>query len=154
MTMPKSMLSNLWGLSSQETDLVVRNFADLGLITKTKYERRSEQTQDETSEDYSILLHDLIIALCQEMVDDGQKRHRKFIDALKCLKSLWIGEEIPKLEEQWGLKNGADIYGNLSWHMVKGGCGQELANLLSDVRWTLRRIQIGGWLSLKTDFEL
>ena len=38
--------------------------------------------------------------------------------------------------------------------MVKSGRRQELANLLYDVRWTLRRFEISGRLAVKTDFEL
>ncbi len=45
MTMPKSMLSKLWGLTSRKTDRIVRMFADLNLITKTKHEERSKLSQ-------------------------------------------------------------------------------------------------------------
>ncbi len=38
--------------------------------------------------------------------------------------------------------------------MVKCGQKEALANLLSDVRWALRRFKVGGWLGLKMDFEL
>ncbi len=37
---------------------------------------------------------------------------------------------------------------------MKCGRTQALANLLSDVRWTRRRVEVGGWLALKIDFEL
>ncbi len=153
--MPKSMISILWGLSSRQTDRVVRKFADLGLVVKTADKMPSESSQNETVEDYSVRLHDLILVLCQEVTGEEQEeRHGLVIDALKRSKFMWIDEETPTQEEWWRLKNGGYIYGNLSRHMVKCGRRQELANLLADVRWTLRRVEVGGWLALKTDFEL
>ena len=155
MVMPKSVLSNLWGLSSRETDHVVRKFADLGLITKTKGNTLAEPCENETVEDYGVRLHELILVLCQEMAwYEQEERHASVIDALKRSKSVWIGEQVPMLDEWWRLKSSGYIFGNLSRHMVKCGRRQALANLLSDVRWTLRRVEVGGWVALKTDFEL
>ena len=155
MVMPKSVLSYLWGLNSRETDHVVQKFADLGLITKTVEKTLPELTQNETKEDYGVRLHDLVLVLCQEMVGDEQEeRHGRVIDALKRSQSVWIGEETPALGEWWRLKNSHYIYENLSRHLVNSGRRQALANLLSDVRWTLRRVEIGGWVALKMDFEL
>ena len=37
---------------------------------------------------------------------------------------------------------------------MKCGRWEALAILLSDVRWTVRRVEVGGWVGLKTDFEL
>ena len=67
---------------------------------------------------------------------------------------MWIGEETSKLDEWWRLKNVGYIYENLSRHMVRGRRCEALANLLSDVRWTLRRVEVGGWLALQMDMEL
>ena len=155
MVIPKSILSNLWNINSRETKRVVDKFADLGLITKTMYKTPSETSRDEIAEDYGVRLHDLVLVLCQEMTGDKQEEsHGRIIDGLKRSKSVWIGEEIPKLYEWWRLKHGGYIYGNISRHMVKCCRTQALANLLSDVRWTLRRVKVGGWRALKMDFEL
>ncbi len=87
--MPKSMFSNLWRLSSREPDDVVQTFADLGLVTKTI---------NQTSDDYDVHQHDFV--LCQEIaVDEQEERHENVIRAFKHSKSMWISEEIPKLEE-------------------------------------------------------
>ncbi len=97
-TMPKSILSKVWGLSSRETDHVVRKFADLGLITKTIGNTPSDTRQIETTEEYAVRLHDLVLKLSQEMaVYDEEERHGSVIDALRRSKSLWIGDEIPTL---------------------------------------------------------
>ncbi len=155
MIMPESILSMVWGLSLRKTDRVVHNFADLGLITKTANPITSEKSSNEIVKEYGVRLHYLVLLLCQELADDGQEvRHRNVIDALKPSKSVWVRDEIPATEEWWHLKNIGYIYGNLSRHMVKCGQRQALANLLADVRWTLRRIKIDGWLSLEMDFEL
>ncbi len=155
MVMPRSMLSMMWGLSSRETDRVVHKFADLGLVTKTMDTTTSERNSNEIAEDYGVRLHDLVLVLCQEMaVDEQEERHASVIAALKRSKSVWIGEEIPTLAEWWRLKDNDYIYGNLSRHMVKCGQKQALAKLLSHVRWTLRRVEYGGWLAMKMDFEL
>ncbi len=155
MTMPKSMLSIIWGLGSRETDRVVDKFADLGLITKTLYRTTSERSSNEVVEEYGVRLHDLVLVLCQEMAADEQEgRHGSVIEALKRSNSIWISEQSPTLAEWWRLKNNDYIYANLSRHMVKCGQRETLANLLSDVRWTLRRVEVGGWLGLKMDFEL
>ena len=61
---------------------------------------------------------------------------------------------MPKLDEWWCLKNNTYIYSNISRHMVDGGREQDLTNLFSDVRLTLRRIEVGGWLFVQTDFDL
>ncbi len=155
MVMPKSMLSIIWRLRSRETDRVVDKFADLGLITKSTDTITSERCTNEIAEDYGIRLHGLILVLCQEMaVDEQEERHGNVINALKRSKSVWIRGEIPTLAEWWRLKDNGYIYSNLSRHMVKCGQRQALATLLSDVRWTLRRVDVGGWLGLKMEFEL
>ena len=155
MVMPKSMLSIVWGLGSRETNRIVNKFADLGLLTKTMDRTTSERSSNDIVEEYGIRLHDLVLVLCQEMsVDEQEERHEKVICALKRSKSMWIDDEIPTLAEWWRLKDISCIYGNLSRHMVKCGQKQALANLLSDVRWTLRRVEIGGWFALNIDFEL
>ena len=153
--MPKSMLSILWGLSSRETDRIVHKFADMGLITKTADTTTSEKSSNEIGEGYGVRLHDLVLVLCQEMaVDEQEERHASVIDALKRSKSAWIGKEITTLTEWWRLKDNGYIYANLSRHMVKCGQRQALVNLLSDVRWTIRRVDVGGWLALEIDFQL
>ncbi len=155
MVLPKRMLSMIWTLSSRETDRVVHKFADLGLITKTMDRTTSDSSSNEIVEEYGVRLHDLVLVLCQEMADDEQEeRHGNVIDALKRSKSAWIRGEIPTPAEWWRLKDNGYIYSNLSRHMVKCGQRQALATLLSDVRWTLRRVDVGGWLALKIDFEL
>ncbi len=84
MVIPKSVLSNLWSISSRETNRVVDKFADLGLVTITTYKTLSETSQDETVEDYGVRLHDMVLLLCQEMVGDEQsERHGNVINALK-----------------------------------------------------------------------
>ena len=93
MVMPRSMLSNLWGISAQRTDHVVQKFADLGLISETKYKIPSETSENEATEDIGVRLHDMILVLCQEMADDVQERHGSVIDGLKRSKSVWIGEK-------------------------------------------------------------
>ncbi len=84
-----------------------------------------------------------------------EKRHGDVIDVLKLerSKSAWKNDEIPDSDEWWRLKNSVYLYGNLSRHMVNSGRREELANLLCDVRWTLRRFEIGGWLAMKMDFQ-
>ncbi len=78
----------------------MRKFADLGLIAKTKCEKRSEPSQDEIAEDYGVCLHDLILVLCQEMAGSAlAEQHGRFIDVLKRSESVWNDNEIPTLEE-------------------------------------------------------
>ncbi len=155
MVLPKSMFSNLWRLTSRETDSVMRKFVDLGLITKTVAKMASETSPNGIRENYGVRLHDLILVLCQEMSEGEQeKRHESVLDALKSSKSVWIHEELPTAGESWRLKDDGYIYGNISRHMVKCARTQALANLLSDVRWTIRRIEVGRWLPLKMDYEL
>ena len=153
--MPKSMLSMVWGISSRETDRVVNKFADLGLVTKTMDRTTSGRSSNEVVDEYGVRLHDLVFVLCQEMaVDELEERHRSVIDALKRSKSAWIDEQIPTIGEWWSLKDNGYVYANLSRHMVKCSERQALANLLSDARWTLRRVDVGGWLALQIDFQL
>ncbi len=153
--MPKSMLSMVWGISSRETDRVVNKFADLGLVTKTMDRTTSGRSSNEVVDEYGVRLHDLVFVLCQEMaVDELEERHRSVIDALKRSKSAWIDEQIPTIGEWWSLKDNGYVYANLSRHMVKCSERQALANLLSDARWTLRRVDVGGWLALAIDFQL
>ena len=76
------------------------------------------------------------------------------IAVLDDFKSVWHGEEIPKLREWWPQKNVSYIYGNLSRHMAKCCRIPDFAALITDVRCTLCRFQVGGWLASKIDFEL
>ncbi len=54
-------------------------FADLDLIMKSNYEKRSEPIQNETVQDYQVRLHDLILRLCQEMASDEQEKNMEMI---------------------------------------------------------------------------
>ncbi len=76
--------------------------------------------------------------------DKPAKLLGRVIDELKGLLSMWIGEEIPTLDEWWHLENNDYVYENHSRHMVKSGRRQALANLLSHVRWTLRQVKMSG----------
>ncbi len=71
-------------LGSSEIDLVVQNFADLGLIMETTDQTQSRAGQYEAVEEYGVHLHDLIHVLCLEMAGNEQEEwHTLVIDALK-----------------------------------------------------------------------
>ncbi len=87
------------------------------------------------------------------MVGDKQEeRHGRVIDALKRSQSFWMCEENPALDGAWHWKSVGHIIGNLTRHMVNGRWCHALANLLSDIRRTLRRVGAEWWLLKNTDY--
>lgn len=55
--------------------------------------------------------------------------------------------------EWWSVNDDGYILQNLARHLMKSGYQEELKELLCDIRWTLKRSEVGGLLALAGDFE-
>ena len=53
----------------------------------------------------------------------------------------------------WKMEDDGHISRNLSRHLIASGCRKELETLLCDVRWTLRRCEMGCWAALNLEFK-
>ena len=53
----------------------------------------------------------------------------------------------------WKVEDDGYVCENLSRHLAASGCWTELEALVCDVRWTLRRFEMGGWSGLDLDFK-
>eukprot|EP00171_Calliarthron_tuberculosum_P012731 IDg12731t1 len=98
-------------------------------------------------EETGLRLHDMVLKLCREMVQDDERQlwHRRLCDSY-----------LPSLGEVgawWDVEDDSYIMGNLSRHLIESGRVSELQALMCDVRWLGRRKHTGGWIAWEMDFE-
>ena len=76
-------------------------------------------------------------------VDEQQGWHIDLINAYRSV--LEDGKVMgARSEAWWKMKDDGHVSTNLSRHLIASGCCTELEALLCDVRWTLRRYDMGG----------
>ena len=149
--LPESTLKLYWefeGLDEMEAREVVQKFANLNLLKRERIDRSVFQ-----DEQFCVRLHDLVLELCKKMeVEEQERWHLGLINAYRLV--LEDGE-VPgaRTEAWWKVKDDGHVSGNLSRHLIASGCWPELEALVCDVRWTLRRYEMGGWLALELDFK-
>ena len=147
-SIPESTLKLLWGLGNRQVSEIVRKFVNLN-IAKREIQNRSASNNRQ----FCLHLHDLILELCQEMaVEEQEQWHMNLVNAYR------LTLEGGKVTETgvtawWKVEDDGYVSENLSRHLVASGSCIELEALLNDVRWTLRRYEMGGWAALDMDFR-
>ena len=149
--LPESALKLFWGfegLDEMKVKEAVKKFADVNLVKRERVDRCIVK-----EEEFCVRLHDLVLELCKEMgVDEQQAWHIGLINAYRS-----VLEDSKVMERGsgawWKMEDDGHISRNLSRHLIASGCRKELETLLCDVRWTLRRCEIGGWAALNLDFK-
>ena len=149
--MPESILEQYWALNELQMSEVVEKFTNL-YIVKRDLLKRSININSKISQ-FHVYMHDLVLELCQEMVvGEENEWHLRLINAYRM--TLEDDEEMEtQPKDWWNVKDDGCVYENLSRHLVASGLSIELEALLCDVRWTLRRYEVGGWAALDLDFK-
>ena len=156
--MPYCEVVRLWrdeGIEDRHCARVLNQFESLNLLS--------------LSRNKEVRLHDRMIDVCidgarAKMGSGGvEKWHKKLLNSYiergetSCSSAEESNEELNerRCREWWDMKKvkGEYIVGNLSRHLGEGGMLEELMWLVSDLRWTMRRIEEGGWGGLNGDFE-
>ena len=149
--LPESTLKLYWGfegLDQMEVREVVGKFANLNIIRRERVDKSVVK-----GEQFCVRLHDLVLELCKKMeVEEKKNWHHGLVNAYRLvLEDGEVTEAHPGA--WWKLKDDGHLYGNLSRHLIASGCWTELEALVCDVRWTLRRYEMGGWAALDLDFK-
>ena len=160
--MPYCEVVRLWkdeGIEDRHCKRVLNQFESLNLVSLSKKEE--------------VRLHDRMIDVCidrarAKMGSGGvEKWHKKLLNSyIERGEESWSSAEESNDESNeemnerrcrdwWDMKKvkGEYIVGHLGRHMVEGGMLEELMWLVSDLRWTMRRREEGGWGGLNGDFE-
>ncbi len=158
--LPISILQRLWGLSFDETFLIIEKLADMSIIALHLGER------DPLCElpDVSISAHDLVLAYSNHLARESNSEgmwHMKLLDGYKCFDLVSerdvqsTGVTFQKSPNPWwDVESDGYIHNNLSRHMTHGGLVAELYGLVSDIRWTKFRVNEGGLLELENDIDM
>ena len=148
---PESTLELYWRLDKQQVGEVVRKFTNLNIVKRELVDRSTSDNRQVPQ--FFIRLHDLVLELCQEMELDKQEEwHMRLVGSYRS--TLEDGKEMETQSmDWWEVKDDGYVYENLSRHLVASGCWTGLEALVSDVRWTLRRFEMGGRSGLDTDFK-
>ena len=94
---------------------------------------------------FGVRLHDLVLELCRQMAGDEQITwHATMVQSYA---TTLHGDE-----SWWTLPDDGYAYENVTRHLVGGGECTQLEALLCDCRWSVRRMDIGGWAALNEDF--
>ncbi len=161
--LPISVLQWLWGLSLDESFLVIEKLSDLSIIT--------QHTEDRNLKfellDVSISAHDLVLAYSKNLARQSAREgmwHGKVLDSYKCSEpnAEWVDDteeitSVPFLKSPrpwWDIKSDGYILSNVSRHMSIGGYTAELSGLVTDIRWTKLRFKEGGLLELENDIDM
>ena len=149
--LPESTLKLYWRLErldGSEVREVVRKFADLNLVRRERVDSCTVK-----KEQFCVRLHDLVLELCKKMeVDEQQKWHIGLVNGYRSV--LEDGKVMETGSGAWWkMEDDGHLSTNLSRHLVASGYWKELEALLCDVRWTLRRYEMGGWAALDLDFR-
>lgn len=143
---PIAVLARMWGMSCTTARRIVEDFAGLSLL-------------DVSGEGTSgcISLHDLVHDFCimeAGIANEIEEWHFKvlngYISRSTCGSRLVVGAR-----EWWSPDVEFDryIHANLSRHLIESGQATELENLLLDIRWGYRQIEVNGLWTLEKDFE-
>ena len=116
----------------------MRKFADLNLVKRERVHSCIVKVKQ-----HCVRLHDLVLDLCKKMAGNEQKAwHVGLINAYRL--ALEDREVIRTGGGAWWkIENDGHISANLSRHLIASGCWTELEAILCDVRWTLRRYEMG-----------
>eukprot|EP00171_Calliarthron_tuberculosum_P006675 IDg6675t1 len=110
---PVRSLSRLWGAGLEETTDIVEKLEEASLV-------RLEPCGEETG----LRLHDLVLTLCQGMVDHDERRswHRRLCESYSAC--------LPEVGAWWDVEDDRYIMGNLSRHLIESGRVSELHALV------------------------
>ena len=138
----ESALKLFWGfevLGELEVKEVLRKFTDLNLVKRERVDRCILNEKP-----FCVRLHDLVLGLSQKMkVDEQQAWDTCLINAYR---SVLEDGKVTETRSRawWNMEGDGYISRNLSRHLIASRCRKELEALLCDVRWTLRRYEMGG----------
>lgn len=96
-----------------------------------------------------VRIHDFILDIINKRVtgDRVKDYHAAFLDA-------YIKKDLKEdCRNWWNVQNDKYIFKNIPRHLVESKNEAELGNLLCDIRWIKKRVEIGGWLPLSDDFR-
>ena len=150
-SIPESTLKLFWRLEKRQVGEVVRKFANLNIAKRELLDLPAYENRK--APQFCLRLHDLVLELCQEMeIDEQDSWHISLINAYRLTLDDSNATET-HLASWWKVQDDGYVSENLSRHLVASGSLKQLEMLLSDVRWTLRRYEMGGWAALDLDFK-
>eukprot|EP00171_Calliarthron_tuberculosum_P001520 IDg1520t1 len=132
------------------TRAVMETFSDSSLVIRVESGLSPNQG-------FGLRLHDLVLLRCQQMAGNAHVEfHKRIVEAYseQLTERGCKEEEVDeKCRPWWDVVDDGYVFAHLSRHLALCDASRELEFLLCDIRWTMRRMKFGEWVSFNVDFE-
>ncbi|MUN36473.1 NB-ARC domain-containing protein [Actinomadura litoris] len=157
---PLRVLEPYWhatgGLDAAETAHLCRTFADLSLVSLRQGAGPSPaegRRPAPTGTSSTVRLHDVVRAYLRART--GQERlvarNKAFLDAMR----PWTENSTGGATAWWTLPDDLDyLWRSLTYHLAEAGLGDELAALVTDIRYVTAKLRLLGPVPVEADLAL